>query len=77
MTKLRVALLFGGCSGEHEVSITSAKAIANALSIDPNPSKYEVVPIYIEKNGVWHRGTEAEAVLESGQPLTVTGEVIQ
>lgn len=75
MTKLRVGLLFGGCSGEHEVSITSARAIANALCTDPNPSKYEVVPIYIDKNGVWFMGTEAQGVLESGKPLTVSEEV--
>lgn len=77
MKKIRVGLLFGGCSREHEVSITSAKAIANALSRDPNPSKYQVVPIYIDKNGVWHRGPQAEEVLESGQPLPLQkGEVM-
>ena len=41
MTKLRVGLLFGGCSGEHEVSIRSAKAIATALSQGKNTTKYE------------------------------------
>lgn len=69
MTKLRVGLLFGGCSGEHEVSVTSAKAIAAALSAGSNPEKYEVFPVYIQKNGVWKGGDTAQQVLASGQPL--------
>ena len=39
MAKLRVGLLFGGRSGEHEVSIVSAKAIAKALGTDENSAK--------------------------------------
>lgn len=50
--KLRVGILFGGQSGEHEVSLTSAKGIINA--IDKN--KYEVVPIGITKSGQWLAG---------------------
>ena len=41
--KIRVAVLFGGESVEHEVSIISASQAMNAL----NPEKYEVVPVYI------------------------------
>ncbi len=69
MTKLRVGLLFGGCSGEHEVSIRSARAIANALNTDPNPSKYEVLPFYIQKDGRWQAPEVAQSVLDSGVPL--------
>jgi len=69
MTKLRVGLLFGGCSGEHEVSIRSARAIANALKTEPNPSKYEVLPFYIQKDGRWQAPEVAQSVLESGTPL--------
>ncbi|HEY9749208.1 MAG TPA: D-alanine--D-alanine ligase family protein [Allocoleopsis sp.] len=69
MTKLRVGLLFGGCSGEHEVSIRSARAIANALTTEPNPSKYEVLPFYIQKDGRWQAPDVAQSVLESGMPL--------
>ena len=47
MTKLRVGLLFGGASGEHEVSIVSAKAIAGALTAEENANKYELLPFYI------------------------------
>ncbi|HBY63775.1 MAG TPA: D-alanine--D-alanine ligase A [Solibacterales bacterium] len=47
--KTRVAVLFGGRSGEHEVSLRSAKSIIGAL----DPSKYEVEPILIGKDGKW------------------------
>ena len=50
--KLRVGVIFGGQSGEHEVSLTSAKGIMQA--IDKN--KYEVVPIGITKQGQWLAG---------------------
>ncbi|MEN3370435.1 MAG: D-alanine-D-alanine ligase [Verrucomicrobiota bacterium] len=50
MSKIRVGILFGGRSAEHEVSLQSAKNIVDA--IDKN--KYEVVLIGIDKNGGWH-----------------------
>lgn len=50
--KIKVGILFGGVSVEHEVSIISAlQAIKN---MDLN--KYEIIPIYIDKKGVWHTG---------------------
>ncbi len=69
MTKLRVGLLFGGCSGEHEVSISSAKAIAKALSTGQNQDKYELLPVYIQKDGRWLAGQAPQKILESGTPL--------
>lgn len=69
MTKLCVGLLFGGRSGEHEVSIISAGAIAKALNSDGNNSKYEFLPVYIQKDGIWQAGETAQKVLESGVPL--------
>ncbi|MGE5657777.1 MAG: D-alanine--D-alanine ligase family protein [Actinomycetota bacterium] len=69
MTKLRIGLLFGGCSGEHEVSISSARAIARALTSSENASKYEVLPFYIQKDGRWLAGATPQQVLESGKPL--------
>ncbi len=66
MTRLRVGLLFGGCSGEHEVSIASAQAIAQALSADQNTCQYELLPFYIHKDGRWQAGSVAQQVLESG-----------
>lgn len=64
MTKIQVGLLFGGRSGEHEVSINSAKAIANGLKTGDNATKYTVLPIYIQKNGVWVAGKTAQQVLD-------------
>lgn len=52
--KIRVGLIFGGRSGEHEVSLASARAVQANL----NPEKYEVVPIGITKAGSWLLGTE-------------------
>jgi D-alanine-D-alanine ligase len=71
MTKMRIGLLFGGRSGEHEVSISSARAIARALAADENASKYEVLPFYIQKNGRWLSGTLPQQVLATGKPLEI------
>jgi D-alanine-D-alanine ligase len=49
MNKLRVGVLFGGRSGEHEVSLVSAASVLRGL----DPAKYEVVPIGITKQGRW------------------------
>jgi D-alanine-D-alanine ligase len=75
VAKLRVGLLFGGCSGEHEVSVVSAGAIAKALQASPNDYKYEVTPFYIQKNGGWQSGQVAQDVLTSGKP-SVTEQAI-
>ena len=56
MKKLRIGVLFGGRSGEHEVSLLSAASVVNA--IDKN--KYEVVPIGITKEGRWLTAEHAE-----------------
>ncbi|NEO97665.1 MAG: D-alanine--D-alanine ligase [Symploca sp. SIO2E9] len=74
MTKLCVGLLFGGRSGEHEVSIISARAIAKALNSEHNTPKYELLPVYIQKDGIWQAGATAQKVLESGNPLQLEGE---
>ncbi|NEO26204.1 MAG: D-alanine--D-alanine ligase [Kamptonema sp. SIO4C4] len=69
MSKLRVGLLFGGRSGEHEVSIVSASAIAAALTAPENESKYDLTPFYIRKDGVWCNPDLAQQVLDSKTPL--------
>jgi D-alanine-D-alanine ligase len=69
MSKLRVGLLFGGRSGEHEVSISSARAIALALSSEENANKYEILPFYIQKDGRWLAGDVPQQVLTSGKAL--------
>ena len=47
--KLRIGVIFGGRSGEHEVSVRSARAVIEAI----DATKYEVVPIAITKEGNW------------------------
>ena len=59
MQKLRVGILFGGRSGEHEVSLLSAASVLNAI----NKEKYEVVPIGITKEGRWLTAEHAENLL--------------
>jgi D-alanine-D-alanine ligase len=51
MTRLRVAVLFGGRSAEHEVSCLSARSVIDAL----DPERIAVVPIGITREGRWHR----------------------
>jgi D-alanine-D-alanine ligase len=59
MKKLRVGILFGGRSGEHEVSLLSAASVFNAI----DKEKYEVVPIGITKDGRWLTAEHAENLL--------------
>ncbi|NDJ16954.1 D-alanine--D-alanine ligase family protein [Myxacorys almedinensis] len=74
MTKLNVGLLFGGCSGEHEVSISSARSIAQALTAEPNAQKYKLLPFYIGKDGGWRSPEIAQQVLSSGTAISVFEE---
>jgi len=67
--RLRVGVIFGGRSGEHEVSLASAASVLRAL----DPEKYEPVPVGITKEGRWLVGTGAQKmlpeVLRSGQQV--------
>ena len=56
---LRVGVLFGGRSGEHEVSLASAASVIRGL----DPDKYEAVPIGISKDGHWLVGQGAVKML--------------
>ena len=60
MAKIRVGILFGGRSGEHEVSLLSAASVLNAI----DKTKYEVVPIGITKDGRWLTAEHAERLLK-------------
>ena len=62
--KLRVGVLFGGRSGEHEISLLSAASVFKAI----DKTKFEVVPIGITKDGHWVTAADAERLL-SGKPL--------
>ena len=59
-SKIRVGILFGGRSGEHEVSLLSAASVLNAI----DKTKYEVVPIGITKDGRWLTAEHAERLLQ-------------
>jgi D-alanine-D-alanine ligase len=62
--KLRVGVILGGRSGEHEVSLRSAQSVMAAM----DQARYEIVPIAIDKQGRWLLGSEAQRVLaESGE----------
>jgi D-alanine-D-alanine ligase len=58
--KLRVGVIFGGRSGEHEVSLASAASVMDALDKD----KYEVVPIGITHQGHWLAGVDPQPLLQ-------------
>src|SRR5580658_5669580 len=65
--KLRVGILFGGRSGEHEVSLLSAASILKAI----DRKKFDVVPIGITKDGHWVAADDAHSLLEGDQsPVT-------
>ena len=61
MKKTRVGILFGGRSGEHEVSLLSAASVLDAI----DKEQYEVVPIGITKEGRWVTAARAEQLLRS------------
>jgi D-alanine-D-alanine ligase len=62
--KLRVGVIFGGRSGEHEVSLLSAASVLKAI----DPARYEVVPIGITKQGLWVVSSDAERLLAGDLP---------
>lgn len=63
MQKLKIGVIFGGKSGEHEVSLKSARAVINAL----DKEKFQVIPIGIRKNGQWISGEDPLEELEKGE----------
>lgn len=71
--KIRVGILFGGKSAEHEVSLLSAKNIIDAI----DTGKYEVVPIGIDKAGRWHLPDPAHFLEHAEDPAHVALEARQ
>jgi len=67
MKKLRVGVLFGGRSGEHEVSLLSAASVLKAI----DKEKYDVVPIGITREGRWVTAAHAERLLAGRAPRTL------
>ena len=68
--KLRVGVLFGGRSGEHEVSLRSARSILKAI----DRKKYDVVELGISKQGRWLGSAAAQAMLGDGEVVSAGGE---
>jgi D-alanine-D-alanine ligase len=72
--RLRIGVLFGGRSGEHEVSLASAASVIKGL----DPDKYEAVPIGISKEGHWLAGASAQKmlpdVLRQGQRVMMNAD---
>src|SRR3977135_3923879 len=72
--RLRIGILFGGRSGEHEFSLASAASIIRGL----DPQKYEAVPIGITKEGHWLIGAGAQKmlpeVLKTGQRVVMSAD---
>ena len=66
--KIRVGILFGGKSAEHEVSLQSAKNVVEAI----DKEKYEVVLIGIDKQGRWYLNDESHFLLNSENPKLIS-----
>ncbi|MGZ9587149.1 D-alanine--D-alanine ligase [Paenibacillus marinisediminis] len=66
--KMRVGIVYGGKSGEHEVSLSTAYAVMNAFDYD----KYELVPFYITKTGEWRVGSTMQAPFQDASELTLS-----
>lgn len=71
MPKKRVAVLFGGRSGEHRVSLSSAASVIEAL----DKEKYEVIPVAITQEGRWFLGIEPQKML-AGEPPEALGQPV-
>jgi len=66
--KMRVAVIFGGRSGEHEVSLRSAQTVIEAC----DPKRYEVIPIAINKKGVWLNPHDSAKLLPTSTTRPIT-----
>ena len=64
--KIRIGLIYGGKSGEHDVSLQTALAVMKAVDF----TKYEITPFYISKKGEWRSGTPHLGPAESVEVLT-------
>src|SRR5215216_371743 len=59
MSKIKIGIIFGGRSGEHEISVRSAKTVIEQIDKD----KYEIIPIAITKQGNWLNPVESLGLL--------------
>ncbi|WP_342506712.1 D-alanine--D-alanine ligase [Sporosarcina sp. FSL K6-2383] len=68
--KKRLGIVYGGKSAEHEVSLSTARAVTQAVDF----SKYEVIPVYITYDGEWRRGSALEGPVATLEELRLVGE---
>ncbi len=68
MEKIRIGIIFGGKSAEHEISLLSAKNVIAAL----DKNKYDITLIGIDKQGHWHLCDEAQYLLNHHDPKQIT-----
>ena len=74
MNKLKVGVIFGGMSTEHDVSVVSGTSVIKNL----NKDKYEIIPIYIDKNGEWFsydKKIETIDILKVGEEPTEISKI--
>ena len=71
MEKIKIGVVFGGRSGEHEVSVRSAKSVIEEIDRD----KYEVIPIAITKEGKWLNPVESLGLLPSATQQILMDEI--
>ena len=74
MNKLKIGVIFGGMSTEHDVSVVSGTSVIKNL----NKDKYEIIPIYIDKNGEWFsydKKIETIDILKVGEEPTEISKI--
>tara|TARA_Y100001949_G_scaffold149791_1_gene134673 strand:- start:1861 stop:2976 length:1116 start_codon:yes stop_codon:yes gene_type:complete len=65
VARLRIGVLYGGCSGEHEVSLASAASVIHHL----NSSRYDPVPIFVGKDGRWSLPARPPTIVEASDVI--------
>lgn len=70
--KLNVAVLCGGQSAEHEVSIQSAKNVIQAL----DPRRYTILPLFVSKQGTWYLLDSTEVILNNASMSALPAEIL-
>ena len=65
----KLALVYGGKSAEHEVSLSTARAVTQAVDF----GKYEVIPVYITYEGEWRKGQPLEYPAKTIEELRLEG----